>query len=77
MFGTKPLIVLTSDRYDRNNPLAVANHYLSRYLHSETAALSRRGVERVVPHTGHDIQVERPQAVIDAVEEVLRTLRHR
>jgi pimeloyl-ACP methyl ester carboxylesterase len=34
-------------------------------------ALSSRGVHRVVAGAGHDIPAEKPQAVIDAVAEVL------
>jgi hypothetical protein len=42
--------------------------------HTQTAALSTRGVNRVVPETHHNIEVDRPQAIVDAVGEVLRDL---
>jgi hypothetical protein len=35
------------------------------------AHLSSRGVHRII-HPGHEIQLEKPQVVIDAVDEVLR-----
>jgi hypothetical protein len=39
------------------------------------AALSARGRERVAPGANHVIQYSQPQAVIDAVREVLGELR--
>jgi hypothetical protein len=39
--------------------------------HEALAHLSSRGVHRVIDHTGHIIQLDMPQAVIDAVDEVL------
>jgi pimeloyl-ACP methyl ester carboxylesterase len=39
--------------------------------HEEVVALSSRGVHRVVAGAGHNIPAEKPQAVIDAVAEVL------
>jgi len=38
----------------------------------QLAALSKRGVVRPVPNSTHDIQNTQPQAVIDAVLEVLK-----
>jgi len=40
--------------------------------HTQTAALSTRGTNRIVPGTHHNIEIDRPQAIIDAVGEVLR-----
>jgi pimeloyl-ACP methyl ester carboxylesterase len=38
------------------------------------AHLSSRGVYRFIKGSGHAIQLDKPQAVIDAVDEVLREL---
>jgi hypothetical protein len=38
------------------------------------AHLSSRGVHRIIEGTGHEIQLDKPQAVIDAVDDVLREL---
>ena len=44
---------------------------MDRYaaMHEELAALSSRGVQRIID-CGHNIPVERPDAVVAAVEEV-------
>jgi hypothetical protein len=42
--------------------------------HEALAHLSSRGVHRVIEDSGHEIQLDKPQAVIDAVDEVLRQL---
>ena len=38
------------------------------------ARLSSRGVHRIIKGSSHEIQLDKPQAVIDAVDEVLRQL---
>jgi pimeloyl-ACP methyl ester carboxylesterase len=40
-------------------------------IQKETAALSTRGKQRVVPGAGHVIHADKPEAVADAVLEVL------
>ena len=44
-------------------------------MHDEMAALSTRGVNRVVPGASHYIQYEQPAVVIAAVQEVLEAVR--
>jgi len=34
--------------------------------------VSSRGVHRVIGHSGYDIEVDQPQAAIDAVDDVIR-----
>jgi pimeloyl-ACP methyl ester carboxylesterase len=41
------------------------------------ARLSNRGRAQVITGAGHHIQLQKPQAVIDAVGEVVRTARQR
>jgi pimeloyl-ACP methyl ester carboxylesterase len=43
-------------------------------LHQALANLSSHGVHRIIDGSGHEIQLDKPQAVIDAVDEVLRQL---
>jgi len=43
-------------------------------MHEALAHLSSRGVHRIIKGSGHHIQLDKPQAVIDAVDEVLREL---
>lgn len=43
-------------------------------MHRALAHLSSRGVHRIVEGSGHDIELDNPQAVVTAVDEVLRQL---
>lgn len=73
-FGGKPLIVLTHGDYDPDDPLDALGQFQGILLHRQTAALSRQGVQRVVPKSGHYIELDAPQAVVAAIEEVLARL---
>ena len=70
--GDKPLIVLTHSIYDPKDPEDAANALAVNLMHEQTAALSTRGINRIVPETHHNIEVDHPQAIIDAVGEVLQ-----
>ena len=81
--GDMPLVVLSAENswetWDESNP-AVARFnrsYLPVWIgmHDALAHLSSRGVHRLIKGSGHEIQLEKPQAVIDAVDEVLRQVR--
>ncbi len=77
--GATPLIVLTAGRTWKVNPWppteieAMDKAWLQQ--HDAMAALSSRGVNRLVEGSGHSIQREQPQVVIDAVDEVVRMVR--
>jgi pimeloyl-ACP methyl ester carboxylesterase len=43
--------------------------------HEEVASLSSRGIRRIIPDSGHYIQFDQPQAVIDAILTVLAAAR--
>lgn len=76
--GDMPLIVLSAGARERQRPSADeadAIERLSAEAHEQLAGLSSRGVRRVVPDSKHAIQWDRPQAVIDAVLEVVATVR--
>lgn len=70
-----PLIVLTQG--DRSSPSAAAPDVLDGWidLQRRLAERSRRGRQIVVPNSGHGIPVEAPEAVIDAVREIVMTIR--
>jgi pimeloyl-ACP methyl ester carboxylesterase len=78
-YGDLPLIVLTAD--PSWNPMRLPDAELKAIQQVDLAgqkamaAQSRRGVERVVTGAGHDIQNAQPQAVIDAVREVIAEVR--
>jgi pimeloyl-ACP methyl ester carboxylesterase len=78
--GSLPLVVLSREKSSGEargglpgvsaQQMAVMNAVWDD-LQLELAALSTRGVQRHVQGGGHMIQVTRPQAVVDAVREVL------
>ena len=74
-YGAMPLIVLTHSPFpkgpDETQALRDTRTQLWETLHDELAALSTRGVNRTVPHSGHFIQWDQPQAVTDAIFEVM------
>lgn len=76
--GDRPLIVLSAGAREQPSlPVeeVVAVERLYAAAHEQLAALSTRGVRRVVPNSRHAIQWDRPQAVIDAVMEVVAAAR--
>ncbi|NCT68482.1 MAG: alpha/beta hydrolase [Rhodanobacteraceae bacterium] len=73
-FGNKPLVVLTHSIWDMTPPFGETGWLSWVTAHRQTAAMSARGTARVVPMTRHNIQVDQPQAVIDAVVGVLDSL---
>lgn len=78
-YGAMPLVVLTAGQPAKDPSLSDAQNQAWQKLwsqgHDDIAALSSRGQNRVVPGSGHFIQLERPQAVIDAVDEVVAEAR--
>jgi hypothetical protein len=77
-FGAMPLIVLTRGERSTNFPpdQAAAEWTVWNKLHDDVARLSTIGVNRVVPGANHYIQLDKPQAVVDAVGEVVTAARH-
>ena len=67
-FPAVPLIVLAATDHG-DTPEREA---LWRETQARTAALSPKGQLRIVDGSGHFIQIDRPQAVVDAVVEALR-----
>jgi len=79
-FGDMPIIVLTHSPFpkaeDETQQQRDQRTLLWEDLHLQIAALSSRGVNEIVPNSGHYIQYDRPQVVIDAVSQVLTIARH-
>lgn len=71
VLGDKPLIVLTRGIHESKDPVVQADYFMLDAGHDQTAALSTRGVNRIVAGTHHNIQIDNPRAVIDAINEVL------
>ncbi len=77
--GEMPLVVLSAETTWSTNTPALARFSQSYEkvwiaMHEALAHLSSRGVHRVIKGSGHEIQLDKPEAVIDAVNEVLREL---
>ena len=79
--GAMPLVVLSIEHPFGDTGDTPAGKRLDRSygkvwnaLHADLARLSSRGVHRVIKQSGHSIQLDQPQAVIDAVDDVLRLL---
>lgn len=80
-YGGMPLTVLSRAPFPllphETQAMRDAKNYLWVELHDDIAALSTRGVNEIIPGTGHYIQLDRPQVVIDAIRHVVReTRRH-
>lgn len=73
--GDMPLIVLTRwpspPGPDQTQERRDALNKMWASLHDEIAAESTRGVNRTVPGSGHFIQWDRPDVVVDSILEVL------
>jgi pimeloyl-ACP methyl ester carboxylesterase len=77
--GAMPLVVLSIEHpWDTGNAagarLDQSYGKIWNALHADLARLSSRGVHRVIKGSGHEIQLDKPQAIIDAVNEVLSQL---
>jgi pimeloyl-ACP methyl ester carboxylesterase len=77
--GAKPLVVLSIEHpFRTGTPAGVrldrSYGKIWNALHADLARLSSRGVHRIIKGSGHHIQLDQPQAVIDAVDQVLREL---
>src|SRR5271156_3104420 len=77
--GDRPLVVLSADdSWGLSDGPAKTfwRNYRKQWFaqHEALAHLSSRGVHRVIEASGHEIQLDKPQAVIDAVDEVLAAL---
>ena len=81
-YGSLPLIVLSAGHPDTDpGPITPAQQraiwIAQGHLHGRIAALSSRGVHLAVDGAGHVIQIDRPSAVISAVNGVVDQARHR
>jgi pimeloyl-ACP methyl ester carboxylesterase len=86
-YGEMPLIVLTSTKVPElppGTPDAVSARVTFAAMdaemhrgHAELAALSSRGIQRLVPDSGHYIQLDQPDAVIAAIKEVISATRYK
>jgi pimeloyl-ACP methyl ester carboxylesterase len=79
-FGNLPLIVLSAGREETIASLSDAENQQRweawQELQSELAALSSDGKQIIAEQSGHMIQLDQPDLVIDAIREMLDALRN-
>lgn len=80
-YGDMPIIVLTHSPYpkakDETQDERNQRTLLWESLHLDVAAMSTRGVNEIVPNSGHYIQYDHPQVVVDAISQALAIARER
>jgi pimeloyl-ACP methyl ester carboxylesterase len=78
-FGNMPLIVLSAGRRELDPALSDAVNQQSieifKAMQSELAALSSVGKQIVAEQSGHNIQLDQPDLVIDAIREMMDAIR--
>ena len=73
--GEMPLIVLSAGQIAANPMIETAGRAEGWFaMHDEIAALSARGMRRIVD-CGHNIPIERPREVVGAIKDVLAMVR--
>ncbi len=77
MFGSKPIIVLTHVAEDSSDPADVADAAAGLSLHRETASLSAAHCHEMVEKSGHNVEIDRPEVIVDAVHRVIAQLAKR
>lgn len=78
-FGDIPIAVLTAGRFDVLNPglppdLEAALSELFHEQQGRLAELATAGAQVVIPESGHNMPRENPQAVIEAIREMVANL---
>nr|WP_240733970.1 alpha/beta hydrolase [Dyella soli] len=80
-FGSMPIIVLTHSPFPkRDDETQVERNQrtlLWEDMHTQVASMSTRGINIIVPHSGHYIQFDKPQVVIDAIEQAVGIARRK
>ena len=80
-FGDKPLLILTHSKADPDSHISSSQNAAREQAwnegHNRLAALSNRGSNKIVPNSTHYIQIDQPQAVIDAVFQAVSEARRR
>lgn len=80
-FGDLPLLVLTrgvspyATPGQPQSPMNKATEDENEKIHREIASLSSRGKQRVIPGASHVIQADQPDAVVQAVLDVLAQIK--
>ncbi|MFY9742453.1 MAG: alpha/beta hydrolase [Candidatus Sulfotelmatobacter sp.] len=77
--GSMPLIILSQDpdapQYDLPQDLVKPTNEAWQQMQKELAQLSTRGSQVIAKNSGHYIQLDRPDVVVDAVRKVVNAVR--
>jgi pimeloyl-ACP methyl ester carboxylesterase len=68
--GSRPVVVLTRTKYDSNE---IRVPWME--MQAELAALSTNSDQRLIPETTHFIHLDDPEAVVQAILDVVRSAR--
>jgi pimeloyl-ACP methyl ester carboxylesterase len=72
-YGDLPITVLSAGVQDQEeDPKLDHDHALKLQLHERLAHLSTQGTHVVVANSGHNIPDEAPQAIVEAIQNVLK-----
>ncbi|MGY4395547.1 pimeloyl-ACP methyl ester carboxylesterase [Sphingomonas sp. UYAg733] len=71
VFRRLPMVVLTHVEPASSDPLDLLGTEQGILLHRQTAALSTRGLQRMVSGSSHYIHFDQPDVVLAAIDEVL------
>ena len=73
--GDLPLVVITRGLPDESGPNAATMEEEHRKDHTAVAAFSRRGKLIIATRSGHHVQLEEPELVVSAIEQVIDATR--
>src|SRR5262244_980088 len=73
--GDMPLIVLTRGKSEENGPDGKTLEEEHRRVHTAMAAMSRNGKLVVAANSGHHVQLEEPELVINAIRDLVAAAR--
>ena len=78
-YGDMPLVVLTADGTfsDAPEPPRASLNALWLRIHQQIAGLSAHGRSRLVAHSSHMMILDRPDAIVQAIQDVVRQARVR
>lgn len=68
--NSRPIVVLSRSMFSSDE-----ERIAWMEMQNEIAALSQDSIHRIVQNTGHNIQIERPEVVIEAIEQVVTAVR--
>jgi pimeloyl-ACP methyl ester carboxylesterase len=78
-YGVMPIVVLTADGTFSGvpDPPRTSLNLLWLHLHEQMAKLSARGSSRLIAHSSHMMIFDRPDAIIQAIQDVVTQARSR